>query len=63
MTKGHYHKKVETDEIYLYLRGEGYMMMKTEAGECRYEFTRRGKWCMCRHTGCIAALIPVTQNR
>jgi glucose-6-phosphate isomerase len=43
MTKGHYHKKVETGEIYLCLRGEGYMMMKTEAGECRYEFMRRGQ--------------------
>jgi glucose-6-phosphate isomerase, archaeal len=32
MTKGHYHKVVETAEIYLCLRGEGYMLMKTADG-------------------------------
>jgi glucose-6-phosphate isomerase len=42
MTKGHYHKKVETGEIYMCLRGVGYMMMKTEAGECRYEKMVKG---------------------
>ena len=43
MTKGHYHKKVETGEIYLCLRGVGYMMMKTEDGKCRYEKMTKGR--------------------
>lgn len=37
MTKGHYHKIPETSEIYLCLRGEGIMMMKTADGKCAYE--------------------------
>jgi glucose-6-phosphate isomerase len=37
MTKGHYHTVVETGEIYLCLRGEGLMMMKTSDGDCRSE--------------------------
>lgn len=37
MTKGHYHAKPETAEVYLCLRGDGYMMMKTAEGECRWE--------------------------
>ena len=36
MTKGHYHSVPDTAEIYLSLRGEGYMMMKTrDADEAR----------------------------
>ena len=37
MTKGHYHTRINTGEIYLALRGRGYMMMKTTDGACRYE--------------------------
>jgi glucose-6-phosphate isomerase len=34
MTKGHYHEAAETSEIYLCLRGTGYMLLKTEDGRC-----------------------------
>ena len=37
MTKGHYHTRLNTGEIYLALRGRGYMMMKANDGKCRYE--------------------------
>lgn len=37
ITKGHYHTRINTGEIYLALRGRGYMMMKTTDGQCRYE--------------------------
>lgn len=37
MTKGHYHTRLNTGEIYLALRGRGYMMMKTTDGRCRHE--------------------------
>ena len=37
MTKGHYHTRINTGEIYLALRGRGYMMMKTTDGRCRFE--------------------------
>jgi len=37
MTKGHYHTRINTGEIYLALRGRGYMMMKTTDGQCRHE--------------------------
>jgi glucose-6-phosphate isomerase len=43
MTKGHYHSVPNTAEVYLCLRGEGYMLMKTEAGECRAEPMARGR--------------------
>lgn len=33
MTKGHYHTVLETAELYFTLRGEGYMLMKTSAGQ------------------------------
>jgi glucose-6-phosphate isomerase len=42
MTKGHYHTKLNTAETYLCLRGEGYMLMKTADGDCRYERFERG---------------------
>jgi len=32
MTKGHYHSVIETGEIYLCLRGKGFMLMKTKDG-------------------------------
>ncbi|HOE67057.1 MAG TPA: glucose-6-phosphate isomerase family protein [Candidatus Hydrogenedentes bacterium] len=34
MTKGHYHTVAETAEVYLCLRGKGYMLMKTAEGGC-----------------------------
>ena len=33
MTKGHFHQVRETAEIYLCVRGEGYMLMETEDGQ------------------------------
>lgn len=32
MTKGHYHRVIQTGEIYLCLRGKGFMLMKTKDG-------------------------------
>jgi glucose-6-phosphate isomerase len=43
MTKGHYHEIRDTAEVYLCLRGEGYMLMKTESGECTAERMARGR--------------------
>jgi glucose-6-phosphate isomerase len=43
MTKGHYHTIVETGETYLGLRGEGYMMLKTQDGRVRAEPIGRGR--------------------
>jgi glucose-6-phosphate isomerase len=43
MTKGHYHTRVETAEIYLCLRGEGFLLMKTSGGEGRAERMERGR--------------------
>jgi glucose-6-phosphate isomerase len=43
MTKGHYHTVVETAEIYLCLRGEGFMVMKTAEGRSRAESMRPGR--------------------
>jgi glucose-6-phosphate isomerase len=42
MTKGHYHTVAETAEIYLCLRGEGLMLMKTPDGRCEHEPMTRG---------------------
>ena len=42
MTKGHYHTVAETAEIYLCLRGEGLMLMKTTDGRCEAEPMKRG---------------------
>ncbi len=36
-TKGHYHTIAQTAEIYLCIRGQGYMAMKTTGGECLFE--------------------------
>ena len=33
MTKGHYHTVVQTGELYLCLRGQGFLLMKTEDGQ------------------------------
>ena len=43
MTKGHYHTVAETAEIYLCLRGAGYMLMKTPDGNCTVEEMTRGR--------------------
>jgi glucose-6-phosphate isomerase len=43
MTKGHYHSIAATAEIYVCLRGEGYILMKTAAGRCEAEPLRRGR--------------------
>lgn len=43
MTKGHYHTAINTGEIYLALRGEGFMMMKTPDGKCRHERFEKGR--------------------
>ncbi len=37
MTKGHFHAVRETAEIYLCLRGEGYMLMMTDFGDWKAE--------------------------
>lgn len=43
MTKGHYHTRIETGEIYLGLRGEGLMVMKTPEGRFDAQPIGRGK--------------------
>jgi glucose-6-phosphate isomerase len=43
MTKGHYHQVEHTGEIYLCLRGQGYMLMKTADGQCHAEAMGRGR--------------------
>ncbi len=42
MTKGHYHTRVNTGEIYFCLQGEGYMVMKTPAGASDAQRMTRG---------------------
>lgn len=43
MTKGHYHSVINTGEIYLCLRGRGYMLMKTKDGKFAAEAMERGR--------------------
>lgn len=43
MTKGHYHSVPNTAEVYLCLRGEGYMVMKTSEGKFAAERMTRGR--------------------
>jgi glucose-6-phosphate isomerase, archaeal len=43
MTKGHYHTVLQTGEIYLGLRGEGFMVMKTPEGKFNEQPIGRGK--------------------
>lgn len=43
MTKGHYHTVAGTAEIYLCLRGEGYMLMKTADGRADARRMIRGQ--------------------
>jgi glucose-6-phosphate isomerase, archaeal len=43
MTKGHYHTIIETAEVYLCLRGTGFMAMKTPDGQCLLEPMSRNR--------------------
>jgi len=43
MTKGHYHTIAETAEIYLCIKGEGYMLMKTSDDKFDAQKMTRGK--------------------
>lgn len=43
MTKGHYHAVRDTAELYLCLRGQGFMLMKTQTGEYVAEAMARGR--------------------
>lgn len=43
MTKGHYHKVLETAEIYYVMGGEGFMVMETPEGESFVEPLSPGK--------------------
>jgi glucose-6-phosphate isomerase, archaeal len=43
MTKGHYHKVLETAEVYLCMQGEGYMVMENPQGEPALEYLTPGK--------------------
>jgi glucose-6-phosphate isomerase, archaeal len=43
MTKGHFHTVLETAEVYYCLKGEGYMVMETPAGEMAVEALSPGK--------------------
>ncbi|MHC4740466.1 MAG: glucose-6-phosphate isomerase family protein [Planctomycetota bacterium] len=43
MTKGHYHTVEDTAEIYLCLKGTGYMLMKTADGKWAAEQMSRGR--------------------
>ena len=42
MTKGHYHTRVNTGEAYFCLQGEGYIVLKTPAGESNTQRITRG---------------------
>jgi len=42
MTKGHFHKKVETAEIYIGLKGKGYLLMQTKDGDATIMRIDRG---------------------
>jgi len=43
MTKGHYHALSGTAEVYLCIRGQGYMAMKTAGGKWAAEAMRRNR--------------------
>ncbi|HEY3320520.1 MAG TPA: glucose-6-phosphate isomerase family protein [Planctomycetota bacterium] len=43
MTKGHYHTVSGTAEVYLCIRGQGYMMLKTADGRCVAEPMKRNR--------------------
>jgi len=43
MTKGHYHSIIQTAEIYLCLKGEGYILLKTYEGRSEAVPMKRGQ--------------------
>jgi len=43
MTKGHFHEKIQTAEVYHCLRGQGIMLMESERGDWKAEAMVRGK--------------------
>ena len=43
MTKGHFHKKVDTAEVYYVLEGEGYMVMEDPGGNTREISMKKGE--------------------
>ncbi len=43
MTKGHFHALLETAEVYLCLKGEGFMVMENPEGECVVERLAPGR--------------------
>lgn len=43
MTKGHFHRKVDTAEVYYVLEGEGYMVMENPKGTTREIPLRKGE--------------------
>lgn len=43
MTKGHYHTRLNTGEIYFCLQGQGYMVMKTREGSFDAQRMTRGQ--------------------
>ncbi len=43
MTKGHFHRKVDTAEVYYVLEGEGYMVMEDPKGTTREIPLRKGE--------------------
>jgi len=42
MTKGHYHKRPDTSEVYIGLEGEGYLLTQTKEGEFEYMIIKPG---------------------
>ena len=54
MTKGHYHRRPDTSEIYLGLEGEGYLLNQTEKGDFES---------MAIQTGVVAYIPPYWGHR
>lgn len=42
MTKGHYHRRPDTSEVYIGLEGEGYLLAQTEGGDFDSIFIKPG---------------------
>lgn len=42
MTKGHYHRRPDTSEVYIGLEGEGYLLAQTDVGDFESIFIRPG---------------------
>jgi len=43
MTKGHFHKNIQTAEVYYCLRGQGFMLMESDRGDCKAEPMAAGR--------------------